>query len=229
MKSKIVLATAIFLSAFVLWGCKENRSLSSLLKGENFDKDASYALGMSIGESMAADGIVPNIPEFVKGLEDRISGKETRLTQIEAMTAIQTAFQAAMETKGAESMKEGTEFLAKNSKKDGVTVTPSGLQYEVITEASGKKPSATSVVRVHYEGTLIDGTVFDSSIERGEPIEFPLDGVIAGWTEGLQLMSIGSKYRLFIPSELGYGAQGGGPIPPHSALIFEVELLDIID
>ncbi len=226
MKSKIVLATVIFLSAFILWGCKRN---GSSLKGENFDKDASYALGMSIGASLATDGIVPNMNEFLKGVQDSISGAEMRMTEPEAITAIQTAYQAAMEKRGAEAMQKEIEFLAENSKKPGVTVTPSGLQYEIITEAAGDKPSETSTVQVHYEGKLLDGTVFDSSIERGEPVEFPLDGVIAGWTEGLQLMGIGSKFRLFIPSELGYGAQGGGPIPPNSTLIFEVELLDILD
>jgi len=125
-------------------------------------------------------------------------------------------------------MQEGIEFLAENSKKPGIVITPSGLQYEVITEASGPKPDATDTVRVHYRGTLTDGTVFDSSYDRGNPIEFPLNGVIPGWTEGVQLMSVGSKYKFYIPQELGYGPGGAGPIPPYSVLIFEVELLDIL-
>jgi FKBP-type peptidyl-prolyl cis-trans isomerase len=121
------------------------------------------------------------------------------------------------------------DFLAENSKKPGINVTGSGLQYEVIREGNGPKPAATDTVRVHYEGTLTDGTVFDSSYSRGEPIEFPLDGVIPGWTEGLQLMGEGAKYRLVIPSDLGYGPQGaGGQIPPYATLIFEVELLNIV-
>ncbi|MBR2265367.1 MAG: FKBP-type peptidyl-prolyl cis-trans isomerase, partial [Paludibacteraceae bacterium] len=122
---------------------------------------------------------------------------------------------------------KGEQFLAENALKDGVKTTSSGLQYEVIKMGKGAKPTATSTVKVHYEGTLIDGTIFDSSIQRGEPIEFPLNGVIKGWTEGLQLMPVGSKFRFYIPQELGYGAQAAGSIPPYSTLIFEVELLDI--
>jgi len=123
-------------------------------------------------------------------------------------------------------MQKGIDFLVENGKKAGIITTSSGLQYEVINEGNGAKPAADDIVKVHYEGKLIDGTVFDSSYER-EPIEFPLNQVIPGWTEGVQLMSVGSKYRLFIPPELGYGAGGAGPIPPNSVLIFEVELLDI--
>ena len=123
---------------------------------------------------------------------------------------------------------EGEKFLAENAKRPGVKVTPSGLQYEVLDATLGQKPKATNTVRVHYEGTLPDGTVFDSSYKRGEPISFPLNGVIAGWTEGLQLMSVGSKYKLFIPYNLGYGERGAGAsIPPYAALIFTVELLGI--
>ena len=123
---------------------------------------------------------------------------------------------------------EGEKFLAENAKRPGVKVTPSGLQYEVLDATLGQKPKATDTVRVHYEGTLPDGTVFDSSYKRGEPISFPLNGVIAGWTEGLQLMSVGSKYKLFIPYNLGYGERGAGAsIPPYAALIFTVELLGI--
>ena len=123
---------------------------------------------------------------------------------------------------------EGEKFLAENAKRPGVKVTPSGLQYEVLDATLGQKPKATNTVRVHYEGTLPDGTVFDSSYKRGEPISFPLNGVIAGWTEGLQLMSVGSKYKLFIPYQLAYGERGaGGSIPPYAALIFTVELLGI--
>jgi FKBP-type peptidyl-prolyl cis-trans isomerase len=125
--------------------------------------------------------------------------------------------------------KIGNEFLAENSKRPGINITPSGLQYEVIREGTGAKPNAEDEVRVHYEGKLIDGTVFDSSYENGEPIEFPLYRVIPGWSEGVQLMSIGSKYILYIPYGLGYGESGAGPIPPYSTLIFEVELLDIIN
>ena len=127
-----------------------------------------------------------------------------------------------------ENAKVSADFLAENAKKDGIKVTESGLQYEVITEGNGASPKATDVVKVHYEGTLISGQIFDSSIKRGEPVEFPLNQVIPGWTEGVQLMKVGSKYRFFIPSNLAYGEQGaGGMIAPNSALIFEVELLEI--
>lgn len=119
-------------------------------------------------------------------------------------------------------------FLAENAKKAGVKTTASGLQYEVITEGKGARPKATDQVKVHYEGKLVDGTVFDSSVKRGEPVTFPLNQVIPGWTEGVQLMTVGSKYRLVIPAALGYGEQGAGPIPPNAVLVFEVELLDIV-
>jgi len=125
--------------------------------------------------------------------------------------------------------KIGELFLAENAKKDGITVTDSGLQYEIITAGTGEKPTATSRVKTHYHGTLIDGTVFDSSVQRGEPIDFPVNGVIAGWTEALQLMPVGSKWRLYIPHNLAYGERGAGAgIAPFSALIFDVELLDIV-
>ena len=128
----------------------------------------------------------------------------------------------------AKAKEEGEKFLAENQKREGVKVTASGLQYEVLEATLGQKPKATNTVKVHYEGTLIDGTVFDSSYKRGEPISFPLNGVIKGWTEGLQLMSIGSKYKFYIPYELGYGERGAGPsIPPFATLIFTVELLEI--
>ena len=199
------------------------------------DKDASYAFGMNIGASLAADSIVPNLDEFFQGIRDIMSGRETRFSEYEAVEIIQAAFYAMMEQQealsmqaGAEVIQEGVEFLAENSKKPGIEITSSGLQYEVISQANGRKPSEVDIVRVHYEGRLIDGTIFDSSYNWGEPVEFPLNGVIPGWTEGLQLMSIGSKYRLFIPYELGYGSRAAGPIPAYSVLIFEVELLDIL-
>jgi len=225
---------ALITVAFI--GCnKGGGSSGQPLEGENFDKDASYALGMNIGASLAADSIFPNLEEFFHGMRDAMSGGETRLSQSEAIELIQAAFYAMMEKTEAEAtgaasetLQEGISFLAENSKKPGIVITSSGLQYEVITETSGAKPAAADVVRVHYEGKLIDGNVFDSSYTWGEPVEFPLQGVISGWTEGLQLMSVGSKYRFYIPSELGYGSRGAGPIPGNSVLIFEVELLEIL-
>ena len=230
-----MLILAVLITAQGFWGCKGSGSGGSPLEGENFDKDASYALGMNVGSSLAGDGIIPNLDEFFQGIKDSISGGDTRFNGMEAIEKIQAAYDAMIEKKeaeavqkGSENMQKGIEFLAENSKKAGVVVTSSGLQYEVITEGNGPKPAATDVVQVHYEGRLIDGTVFDSSYTRGVPVEFPLDRVISGWTEGLQLMGVGSKYKFYIPSELGYGSRGAGSIPPFSPLIFEVELLDIL-
>jgi FKBP-type peptidyl-prolyl cis-trans isomerase len=223
MKKNIVILT-ILIVTLVLWGCKGKSGSGP--KEENFDKDASYALGMNIGSNLAIDGIVPNSEQFLQGMKDVISGGKTRYTEDEAIQKIQAAYSAMLEERGKESMQKGINFLVENGKKPGVTTTSSGLQYEVIKEGTGARPSASDIVKVHYEGTLIDGISFDSSY-GSEPIEFPLDQVIAGWTEGLQLMRVGSKYKFYIPSELGYGAGGAGPIPPNSVLIFEVELLDI--
>lgn len=184
-------------------------------------------MGVSIGSEWKANNIIPDADEFIKGFKDAFGSGKTRFSAEEAGMKIQQAFMARQE-KEAEGIKQiETDFLAENSKKPGITITGSGLQYEVIGEGSGSRPAASDTVRVNYEGKLISGEVFDSSYERGEPVEFPLDMVIPGWTEGIQLMSVGSKYRFYIPSELAYGPQGGGPIPPYSPLIFEVELLGI--
>ena len=230
MKYRFLGLLIVFIAVLAFQGCKGNSSGSSSKKqGENFDKDASYALGMNIGSNLLTDNIIPNMDEFIKGLEASIKGGKTRFTEMEAMEKIEAAYYTMMEKKKEDDMQKSNEFLAENSKKPGIKMTSSGLQYEVITETNGRKPLATDVVRVHYEGRLINGSVFDSSYDRGSPAEFPLDGVIPGWTEGVQLMGVGSKYRLYIPSELGYGEYGGGAIPPNSALIFDVELLDIVE
>jgi len=234
MKNKFWLVAAVLIAAVFL-GCDKGTTASSSLEGENFDKDASYALGMSIGMDvnsiMMSGGIVPNLDEFLQGMRDIISGGTTRLSENEAEAKIQEAFYALMDGFQQQSMEdmmqEGINFLIENSRKPGVVITPSGLQYEVITETNGRKPSATDVVQVHYEGSLVNGEIFDSSYQRGYPEEFSLYGVIPGWTEGLQLMGEGSKYIFYIPSELGYGSYGAGTIPPYSTLIFAVELLEI--
>lgn len=188
----------------------------------------SYSLGVNIGQSLAQQGLREiNGEAFSQALTDFFEGNDLQIKTDEAQATLQQYFgklQAEMAEKQA---KAGQEFLAENAKKEGVVALPSGLQYEVISEGSGDKPAVTDTVKTHYHGTLIDGTVFDSSVERGEPISFPLNGVIKGWTEGLQLMPVGSKWRLFVPSDLAYGAQGQGAIQPHSTLIFEVELLGI--
>lgn len=193
----------------------------------------SYALGMNMGADFAKNmtsipGGKSNVDMLIAGFVSAMKGEPTIMTQGMATTYFQDYITQA-QTKDAQSKKAADEeFLAHNMTKPDVSVTPSGLQYTVTRMAEGAKPTAKDTVVVHYEGTLLDGTKFDSSYDRGEPIEFPLNQVIKGWTEGVQLMSVGSKYRLFVPYNLGYGEQGaGGMIPPFATLIFDVELLDI--
>jgi FKBP-type peptidyl-prolyl cis-trans isomerase len=229
MKHNIWIIPAVLILAAVFTACgkSSNTGAGSLLGGENFDKDASYALGMSIGGSLAQDGIIPYLDEILQGMRDSINGN-TRMPFDEAQMRFQIAYMAVMERKGIEAMEKETAFLAENSRKPGVIITGSGLQYEVISEGQGPKPVISDMVRVNYEGKLIDGTVFDSSYMRGMPAEFPLEYVISGWVEGIQLMSVGSKYKFYIPSGLAYGPENTGSIPAYSTLIFEVELLDIV-
>jgi FKBP-type peptidyl-prolyl cis-trans isomerase FkpA len=192
------------------------------------DGDTSYAFGMVIGSELQQTGLIFNYNAFTKGLREVLENKNTKITMDEAVLTVQQAFLEVMRKRAEENKAKELRFLEENGKKPGVNTTVSGLQYEVITEGTGPKPAAEDIVRVNYEGTLIDGTVFDSTYTRGEPAEFPLYAVIAGWTEGLQLMSEGSSYRFYIPSKLAYGEQGAGSvIPPYSTLIFEVELLSI--
>ena len=196
----------------------------------------SYALGIGIGTQLRGMGATNlNIDDFAQAIKDAIAGKKLKVDNKEAQTLVNNFFaeqQARKEAAAAEAGRAakavGEDFLAENAKKDNIVVLPSGLQYEVIREGNGKKPSATSKVKGHYEGTLIDGTKFDSSYDRGEPATFGLNQVIAGWTEGLQLMSEGAKYRFFIPYNLGYGERGAGAsIPPYAALVFDVELIEV--
>ena len=189
----------------------------------------SYALGANIGESFKQQSIEVQMDKFFQGFQEGIAGKN-QFTQAE-MEQIFNEFQKMMQQKQNSMVDEekakGAAFLAENKKKDGVIETASGLQYKVVKMGTGAKPTATDKVKVHYHGTLIDGTVFDSSVERGEPITFGLNQVIAGWTEGVQLMPVGSKFIFYIPSNLAYGDRAAGSIKPGSTLIFEVELLDI--
>lgn len=188
----------------------------------------SYSLGMMIGERVTKRYGDMNYEALLEGIRAQHEGSETGLTIEEAQAALQNYEQQAAQTASAAAVAAGQNYLAENRKKEGVTETESGLQYEVITEGSGPKPAATDRVSVHYKGTLLNGTEFDSSYSRGEPAEFGLNGVIPGWTEGLQLMNTGSKYRFVIPSALAYGERGaGGSIGPGETLIFEVELLEI--
>ena len=190
----------------------------------------SYAIGLGIGQnllSMGAQGI--NVEDFAQAIADVLNRNELAMRHNEAREIVNKYFMELEEKMNAENIEKGKAFLAENAQKEGIVTLPSGLQYEVITEGNGKKPSATDRVKCHYEGTLIDGTLFDSSIKRGQPAVFGVNQVIKGWVEALQLMSEGSKWRLFIPSELGYGAQQAGEmIPPHSTLIFEVELIEVL-
>lgn len=203
------------------------------------DTDAqkvSYVIGSQIGTSIKSDGIEIDMDAFIRGLTDARAGRELALTQEEMQQAMTTfreqmmaKMQAARAEAGAKANEEGVKFLAENAQKPGVKTTDSGLQYVVVEEGSGATPKATDVVRTHYRGTLIDGTEFDSSYARGEPAEFPVNGVIAGWTEALQLMQVGDKWKLFIPADLAYGERGAGQdIPPNATLIFDIELLEIV-
>ena len=196
----------------------------------------SSALGLGIGRQLAQMGANDlSIEDFAAAIKDVIAGNELKVSNREAQTIVQEYFRKKEEKlnaeraeKGKVAKAEGEKYLAENAKKEGVTVLPSGLQYMVLKEGNGNKPKATDTVKCHYEGFLIDGTVFDSSVERGEPAEFALNQVIAGWTEGLQLMQEGAKYRFFIPYILGYGEGGAGAsIPPFATLIFDVELLEV--
>lgn len=190
----------------------------------------SYAIGLGIGQnllSMGAQSIC--VEDFAQAISDVLNRKETAMSHNEAREIVNKYFEELEAKMNAENIEKGKAFLAENAKKEGVVSLPSGLQYLVIQEGNGKKPSATDRVKCHYEGTLIDGTLFDSSIKRGQPAVFGLNQVIKGWTEGLQLMGEGAKYRFFIPSQLGYGAQQAGEmIPPHSTLIFDVELIEVL-
>ena len=196
----------------------------------------SYALGLGIGRQLAQMGAKDmNIDDFAMAIRDVIEGNDLKVTNREAQTIVNDYFQkqeekmrAELAEKGKEAKEAGEKYLAENAKKEGFVTLPSGLQYQVLKEGNGRKPKATDSVKCHYEGMLIDGTLFDSSIQRGEPATFPLNGVIAGWTEGLQLMQEGAKYRFFIPYSLGYGEHGAGQsIPPFAALIFDVELIEV--
>lgn len=199
------------------------------------EKDkVSYMVGMDVGKGLSSIKDEIDMKVVVQAIEASIKGDKTALTQEEAlkirqdfMTKLSAKRQAEEKAKAETNKKAGDEFLAKNKSKAGVKTTASGLQYSVEKEGTGPKPKATDTVKVHYLGTKIDGTKFDSSYDRGQPATFPLNGVIKGWTEGLQLMSVGSKYKLYVPADLAYGENGPGQIGPNATLIFDVELLGI--
>ncbi len=190
----------------------------------------SYALGLSISGNLIQSGVKSIDPEnFMMALSDVFSGKEPKINVEDANQILQDFMEQQQSTEGKSNLEEGLAFLAENREKEGVIETASGLQYSVINEGDGEKPGPEDQVKCHYHGTLIDGTVFDSSVQRGEPATFPVNGVIQGWIEALQMMPVGAKWRLFVPSDLAYGDRGaGGAIGPNTTLIFDVELLEIV-
>jgi FKBP-type peptidyl-prolyl cis-trans isomerase FkpA len=198
------------------------------------EQKLGYIIGMDIGKSLREQGTEVDLDSLIEAISSTYKGEDLAMTAEEAaairqtyVTKKQAEQQQVTAAAGEDNLAEGQKFLAENKVKEGVQTTESGLQYKVVTMGDGAKPVATDTVKVHYRGTLLDGTEFDSSYARNEPISFGLNRVITGWTEGVQLMPVGSKFLFFIPPELAYGEGGGGPIPPNSTLVFEVELLDI--
>ncbi len=193
----------------------------------------SYGIGRQMGDQLASNPVAGlSIDAVLAGLADSLNGAASAVAPSDLESAfdeMQKRIQVQQAEKAKVMAADGEAYLAENARRDGVQVTASGLQFEVLVEGSGPRPTATSTVKTHYHGTLIDGTVFDSSVERGEPAEFPVNGVISGWTEALQMMNTGSKWRLHLPYQLAYGERGaGGAIGPYATLVFEVELLDIV-
>ncbi|RMM74402.1 Peptidyl-prolyl cis-trans isomerase [Pseudomonas savastanoi pv. glycinea] len=225
------LAAAIALVGLVLAGCDKQASTVEL---KTPAQKASYGIGLNMGKSLAQEGMDDLDSKAVAlGIEDAVGKKDQKLKDeelVEAFSALQKRSEERLAKMSEEASAAGKKFLEENGKKDGVVTTASGLQYQIIKKADGAQPKPTDVVTVHYEGKLIDGKVFDSSVERGSPIDLPVGGVIPGWVEGLQLMHVGEKIKLFIPSDLAYGAQSPSPaIPANSVLVFDLELLGIKD
>jgi FKBP-type peptidyl-prolyl cis-trans isomerase FklB len=224
---------AIVLAA-ALAGCQSSGGKDVKLETQK-DK-VSYSIGLAIGKNLAHDSVAVAPDPFIRGVLDAYADSSHRLMNEEEIQKVMMAFQDSLRTRQMESSRavgekqkrEGEAFLAENAKKPGVLTLPSGLQYKVITEGKGKRPSASSTVTTQYRGRLIDGTEFDSSYKHGQPAVFPVSGVIKGWTEALQLMTEGSKWELYVPSHLAYGESGaGGVIPPNATLVFEIELLSV--
>jgi FKBP-type peptidyl-prolyl cis-trans isomerase len=229
MKLLKIFLTSVAGITLILTSCK-TQTVNVDIKTEI--DSVSYALGINMADNLNRMEFTDfNVLAIAKGIQDGISEKGGTITNEDAIVILNAYFTNVQERKAKATLEEGQRFLEENAKREGVIVDSTGLQYMVIVEGAGPKPNAENKVRVHYRGTLIDGTEFDSSYGRGEPAEFKLNQVIRGWTLGLQKMSIGSKYMLYIPTELGYGerVRPGGVIKPNSALIFEVELLDILE
>jgi len=219
-----VIAFCLFLAALAVHaeGIREEMNL------EEKQARVSYAFGMMVGDDLQQAGLEIDYAAFTEGLKAAMEQAEARLSRNEARELVQDSFEVAMDKQAMEMREKELTFLIENAEREGVITTESGLQYMVLEEGSGPKPTVSDTVIVHYEGSLADGRVFDSSYQKNQPEEIPLDMVIPGWAEGIQLMNVGSKHRLFIPSNLAYGERGAGQvIPPYSTLIFTIELIDI--
>jgi FKBP-type peptidyl-prolyl cis-trans isomerase FklB len=226
MKFKLIFIAATLL---VSASCNGQKKGDGKVNMKTQVDSVSYGIGVAIGENLKRDNLDSvNVDMMAKGISDILKGRTPAMDQEQANQIISTYLEGMRAQKAELSQASARKFLEENKKKQGVTETPSGLQYEVITMGSGSKPAATDTVVTHYHGTLTNGEVFDSSVQRGEPVSFPVNQVISGWTEALQMMPVGSKWKLVIPSNLAYGEQGaGGVIGPNETLIFEVELLGI--
>lgn len=228
------LTPALALVGLVLAGCEQQHQTQTGVELKTPAQKASYGIGLNMGKSMAQDGIEDLDPQAVaQGIKDALGKAKQRVSDeelMEAFTLLQTRAEERMAALGEATLKAGQKFLEDNGKRAGVKTTASGLQYEVVKATQGAQPKPDDIVTVHYEGRLVDGTLFDSSIQRGSPIDLPVSGVIPGWVEGLQLMHVGEKYKLYIPSKLAYAEHSPSPlIPANSVLVFELELLGIKD
>ncbi len=233
MKNRLVSFSAILL-AVVGMSCQQNATVNNVNLETSTDS-VGYAIGVLVGANNkqqienAPGGEDINIDAMAAGFRLAVKGEEAAMTREQADSVVRAYFEKAGENEAQKNLEEGNDFLEKNRQREGIKTTESGLQYEVLQEGTGEKPDSTDRVRVHYTGKLIDGTVFDSSVERGEPAVFRVDQVIPGWTEALQMMKVGAKWRIYLPSLIAYGERGAGAdIGPNSALIFDVELLEIV-
>lgn len=234
MKNSIIY---VFVVALIVAATSCQQGGPASVKLETSADSVSYAIGVLVGANnkqqleTAPEADKMNIEAMAAAFRLASLGEEVEITEDDANALVQKFFREAAERETQANLEEGNKFLEENGKREGITTTESGLQYEVLTEGTGEKPAETDKVRVHYHGTLIDGTVFDSSVDRGEPIVLGVNQVISGWTEALQLMPVGSKWKLYIPSDIAYGAnpRPGGAIEANMALIFEVELLEIVE
>ncbi len=226
---KLILNLVLAAGFVIFWGCSGQEMSTKEVQLNNEIDSVSYSLGVNIAQNIKSQGMDEvNVDALAKAFNDVLGDQTLKLDQATCSMVINTYFQNLQTSKAEKSKEAGLAFLEENKAKENITTTDSGLQYEILTEGNGPIPKEGDTVTVHYHGTTLDGTVFDSSVERGEPVSFPVNGVIMGWQEALQLMPVGSKWKLYIPSELAYGERGAGrDIGPNETLIFEVELLSI--